>query len=395
MHSSTKFHSLSGRSPSFWFVLGTLGLLVGAAGLAALYMDHNGHWVTGMTNQVVWGLPHTCAFFLILCASGALNVASIGSVMGKIDYRPLGRLSCLLAVALLAGGLAVLVLDLGRSDRLDVAATHFNFTSIFAFNIFLYTGFFGFCVMYLWAMMDPMLARLYKPIAVGAFIWRLILTTGSGSILGFLVSRTGYHSALIAPMFIAFSLSFGLAVFILSMSAVDIATGRLAIPDPLLKRMRNLLGILVAVSAYMVAVYHLTNLYSAERRGFERFILVEGGILTWFFWLGFVGIGSGLPLLILFTTKAREWLAVASLCVAVGGVAIVYVMLIGTQAFPIELFPGRIVSSSFFDGTISHYHPKLPEFLLGIGGFSLTALLLMVGLWVLPLLPGVELADKE
>jgi len=395
MQTSTLYHSLAGRSPSFWFVLGTLGLLVGAAGLASLYMEHNGHWVTGMTNQIVWGLPHVCAFFLILAASGALNVASIGSVMGKADYKPMGRLSCLLAVSLLAGGLAVLVLDLGRSDRLDVAATHFNFTSIFAFNIFLYTGFFGFCVLYLWAMMDPKLAAFYKPIAVGAFVWRLILTTGSGSILGFLVSRTGYHSALIAPMFIAFSLSLGLAAFILAMTAIDVATGRLAMPEPLLRRMRNLLGILIAVSLYMVAVHHLTNLYSAERRGFERFILLHGGVLTWFLWLGYVVIGSLLPLLVLFTTKGKTTLAFAALCTVLGGVAIVYVMLIGTQSFPIEIFPGKIVSSSFFDGAISFYHPKLPEFLLGFGGFSLTAMILMIGVWVLPLLPDAEPVEEE
>ena len=59
------------------------------AGLAALYMEHNGHWVTGMTNQVVWGTPHIFAIFLIVAASGALNVASIGTVFGA---RPTNRL---------------------------------------------------------------------------------------------------------------------------------------------------------------------------------------------------------------------------------------------------------------------------------------------------------------
>ena len=41
-------------------------------------MEEHGHIVTGMTNQVVWGLPHVFAIFLIVAASGALNVASIG-----------------------------------------------------------------------------------------------------------------------------------------------------------------------------------------------------------------------------------------------------------------------------------------------------------------------------
>ena len=46
-------------------------------------MEHHGHVVTGMNNQVVWGLPHVFAIFLIVAASGVLNVASIGSVFGR------------------------------------------------------------------------------------------------------------------------------------------------------------------------------------------------------------------------------------------------------------------------------------------------------------------------
>ncbi|MBT5241628.1 MAG: polysulfide reductase NrfD, partial [Rhodospirillaceae bacterium] len=54
---------------------------------AAYYMESNGHHVTGMNNQIVWGLPHVFAIFLIVAASGALNVASIGSVFGKTAYK--------------------------------------------------------------------------------------------------------------------------------------------------------------------------------------------------------------------------------------------------------------------------------------------------------------------
>ena len=36
----------------------------------------HGHIVTGMNNQIVWGLPHVFAIFLIVAASGVLNVAS-------------------------------------------------------------------------------------------------------------------------------------------------------------------------------------------------------------------------------------------------------------------------------------------------------------------------------
>ena len=93
MHAPVEYRYFTGYSLRSWIVLGCFGLLAALAGLAAMYMETEGHWVTGMTNHVVWGLPHVFAFFFIISASGALNVASIGSVFGKEDYQPLGRLS--------------------------------------------------------------------------------------------------------------------------------------------------------------------------------------------------------------------------------------------------------------------------------------------------------------
>ncbi len=136
-----------------WALLALCGLFIVAGAGAHLTMEHYGHVITGMDNRIVWGLPHVFAVFLIVAASGALNVASTASVFGKSIYKPLAPLSALLALALLAGGLTVLMLDLGRPDRIIVAATTYNFKSVFAWNVFLYTGFFTIVGAYLWMMM--------------------------------------------------------------------------------------------------------------------------------------------------------------------------------------------------------------------------------------------------
>ena len=122
----------------FW-ALAFLGAAVALAGfLAAHAMETSGHVITGMNNQVVWGVPHVFAIFMIVAASGVLNVASIGSVFGHAVYKARAPLSGLLCLALLSGGLFVLMLDLGRPERVVVAATHYNFRSVFAWNVFLY-----------------------------------------------------------------------------------------------------------------------------------------------------------------------------------------------------------------------------------------------------------------
>src|SRR6266496_6778512 len=105
MDNATPLH----RSPRAFWTLAILGALVTAAGVgAAFVMEEHGHIVTGMNNQIVWGLPHVFAIFLIVAASGVLNVASIGSVFGKPAYKVRAPLAGLLCLAMLAGGLMVL-----------------------------------------------------------------------------------------------------------------------------------------------------------------------------------------------------------------------------------------------------------------------------------------------
>jgi molybdopterin-containing oxidoreductase family membrane subunit len=388
------FREIDGGKP-FYMLVGFIGLFILAGLGAAYYMEHNGHVVTGMSNQIVWGTPHVFAVFLIVAASGALNVASISSVFGKIAYKPLARLSGLLAITLLVGGLAVLVLDLGRPDRLIVAMTYYNFKSIFAWNIMLYTGFMAVVAVYLWMMMERRMNTYTKPAGLAAFVWRLVLTTGTGSIFGFLVAREAYNTALLAPMFIIMSFSFGLAIFILVLMGMYKWSNR-PLGDAILYRLKNLLGVFVAAVLYFVAVYHLTNLYITENHGVERFILLDGGVYTQLFWIVQIGLGSLLPLVLLYlpaTGRSRGWIGISSLLVIIGGMAQIYVLLIGGQAYPLEMFPGKEVSSSFFDGVIASYTPSLPEVMLGIGGVAIAVAATIVGTRVLRFLP-VSLADN-
>jgi molybdopterin-containing oxidoreductase family membrane subunit len=360
-------------------------------------MEHHGHIVTGMNNSIVWGTPHVFAVFLIVAASGALNAASIGSVFGRTLYKPLARLSALLAAALLVGGLAILVLDLGRPDRLIVAMTYYNFKSIFAWNIFLYTGFLAVVVLYLWMMFEQRFNRFSKPAGYLAFIWRLILTTGTGSIFGFLVARPGYDAAVLAPMFIIMSFAYGMALFLLVLMAAYRWSGR-PLGDALVQRLKNLMGIFVAAVLYFVLVYHLTNLYATEHHGIQHFLLVSGGAYPMMFWVGQVLIGSILPLaLIWHPTLGRSWkmIATASVLVVLGGLAQMYWLIIGGQAYPLDTFPGKeVISSSFFDGAVAPYAPTLPEVALGVGGFAIGLLLVTLGVRVLRFLP-LSLKDED
>lgn len=392
----TIFRELDGDSKGYYSLLGLLGLMVVAGLGAAYYMEHNGHWVTGMNNQVVWGMPHVFAVFLIVAASGALNVASIASVFGRTSYKPLAPLSGLMAITLLTGGLMILVLDLGRPDRLIVAMTTYNFKSIFAWNMILYNGFFLIVAIYLWTMMQRKMNKYTHTAGFFAFIWRLALTTGTGSIFGFIVARQYYDAAIMAPMFIIMSFSFGLACFLIFLLGTYKWSGR-EIGAYLVNRLQKLLGLFVASVLLFVVIFHLTNLYATQHHGVEEFILAGDNLYSGLFWIGYLLLGTIFPLIICFApafSASIGWTASAAVLVIAGGLSQMYMIIIGGQAFPMDLFPGKDVSSSFFDGVVASYSPTAPEVMLGLGGMALTFAATLFAVKILRFLP-LSLADAK
>lgn len=378
----------------FWYPLILLAALIAVGLGAAYYMEHHGHIVTGMDNRIVWGLPHVFAILLIVGASGALNVASVGSVFSVSAYKPMSRLSALLAIALLVGGLAILVLDLGRPDRLVVAMTTFNFKSIFAWNVFLYTGFMLITAAYLFVMMSKGLDSFTKPVGTLAFVWRLALTTGTGSIFGWLVARDAYNSAVMAPLFIALSLALGTAAFILVTSWLFASDDR-SFDEGVVTRLGRLLGIFVAANLYFAGVQHISALYIAERIPVEEFLLLSGGIYPVLFWGGQVLLGGLLPLFLVYFAGSRVNVLAASGLVVLGAAIQLYVIIIGGQAFPLSIFPGYDVTSDIRDGMVASYSPSLPEALLGVGGVAISLAAVLVAVRVLRIMPSEIAGEPE
>jgi Ni/Fe-hydrogenase subunit HybB-like protein len=362
------------RNKTAWVIAGSMLILLLAA-VAAFQMEHNGHHITAMNNHIVWGLPHVFAIFLIISASGALNVASLASVFGKSFYNPLSRLSIVLAVSLLVGGLAVILLDLGRPDRLIIAMTYYNFKSIFTWNIFLYTGFVAITVVYLWTQLDWQVNHHTEKLGKFAFVWRLILTAGTGSIFGVLIARDAYHLLVMAPLFIILSLGFGLAWFL-------IVSGILLRKEVFVKmapRLCQLLIKLLVISLIASFFYHLINFLRDEARDFTQFLLFESGSYGFLIWFVQILLGIIFPALLLSSNIkiiSRPEVMTASLLIVGGGIAQIFTIVIGGQAFTMRLVDGYEVMPNQFFGQVLNYVPTYWELMLGSGGIAL--MLLMV-----------------
>ncbi|MHB8915512.1 MAG: NrfD/PsrC family molybdoenzyme membrane anchor subunit, partial [Thiobacillus sp.] len=257
-----------------------------------------------------------------------------------------------------------------------------------------YSGFFALVGVYLWTMLDNKVKTYSKYAGTAAFIWRLILTTGTGSLFGFLIARELYGTSMLAPMFIIMSFAYGLAIYLMVLFAAYAWTNR-PLGDVVVKRLKNLLTVFVAAVLYFVVVQHLTNMYFENKQSVEAFILRDGGIYPLLFWIVQVGLGCVAPLIILLTAlgKQRSWIMVACALVVIGGIAQMYVTIIGAQAYPLDLFPGMKEASSFYDGMIHPYTPSLPELLLGLGGLAIALLMTTFAVKTLRLLPA-QLDDE-
>jgi Ni/Fe-hydrogenase subunit HybB-like protein len=386
MADSFVYHELAGSGRRYWRLLALLAIPIVLGAFAYFYVEHYGHIVTGMDNQIVWGMPHVFAVFLVVAATGALNVAMAASLFGQSAYRPVAPLAALVSLALLVGGLALLMLDLGRPDRMIVGITRLNFQSMFSLRVVLYDGFMLSVGAYLWFLLERRMNRYVGPAAVLAFLWQLLLITGTGLEFGFNF-REVYDSVLYAPMFIAFASAYGVAVFVLVLLAVCGWEGR---PESveLLRRLKNLLGASVGASLFFALLFLASKYELPRSREVARFLLIDGGIYTALLWAGQILLGGIVPLgLLLRARLSRAGVAIACALVVLGGLAQMYVTLIGGQGYPQILFPGMLESSSFFDGEVHPYAPSLPEVLLGLGGMALAAAIITVALRALAFLP--------
>ena len=84
----------------------------------------------------------------------------------------------------------------------------------------------------------------------------------------------------------------------------------------------------------------------------------------------------------------------AAALIVLGGLAQMYVTIIGAQAWPLDLFPGYDMRSSFYDGVLHPYAPSLPEAALALGGFAIALGGALLGVKFLRLLPA-DLSDES
>ena len=349
----------------------------------------HGHVVTGMNNQIVWGLPHVFAIFLIVAASGVLNVASIGSVFGKTRLqaaRAAVRPAVHRAAGRRPGGADARPRPARPPDRrrdalqlhVDVRAGTCSSTPACSAIV----------AVYLWTMMERRMNALLasrpgsRP-SSGASCSPPAPARSSAS-----WSRARpTQSALLAPMFIVMSFAWGLAVFLVVQAAMYAWNGAALPPTSLRRHEAACWACSSPRCCYFVARLSPDQpLLRAAGRLRALHPASTAASIPLLFWGGYVVRRQRrCRCCSLFHPRLRRRRRAARRIAAGRRRRLRLALRLHHRRPGLSArdLPRHAASSSFVDGAIDRYAPSLPELLLGLGGVGIAFLITVVGVRVL------------
>jgi len=408
-----RFISSGRQHPGLVAWLAALIVVMGVGLAAFAWQSSNGLVVTGMRNTVMWGQYILFFMFFIGLSAGGLIVASAGRLFGASMFKPITRLAVVEAtVAVLLAGVFILP-DLGRSERVINIFLYPNLTSPMVWDIAIVIVYTLLSGLYVWVYTRADLARRGSLLALGtgtsardlarderlktALAWialpaAILLHSITAWIFGLQISRGFWYTGIMAPMFIASALVSGLALVIL-LALVARRLSKVSFGNDLVAFLGGLLGVFIAVEAFLVLAEYLTASYpggTGEASAIERMLV---GPYAPLFWVE-IGLGLLVPFLILAFRRTRlrpAWVALAS-GLAVVGIFVHRMNLIlnGLSYPPVGLPPGVSIgvdqgpaASSF---AMSYWYvPTLVEYLVVAGVLAFGALLFTLALYWLPL----------
>ncbi len=370
--------------------------------------------VTAMTDYFSWGI-YIVTFVFFIGISMAGTVISAVLRLTKAEWRhPITRMAEGITVfALVVAGLMIIV-DMGRPDRLWYLIRYGRVQSPLLWDVFSLTTYLAGSLLYLWLPMIPDLAmlrdraetspwrkRLYTQLAMG---WRgspeqqrrleRAITVMALTIIPVAVSihtitawifgmtlREGWHSTIIGPDFVVGALYSGTAAVITAMALLRYLfhlENYLTLEH--FKKLGLLLLTLCVVYFYFTVNEYIAAGYTnehAEQRLLDA--IFHGPYATQFWWMIIAGMMLPALLLALPWTRNLAGIITASLLVNLGMWLKRYVLVVPTLHVP-------FLPPDLADGKTLNYIPTWVEWSIVVGGFALFLLLFALFAKVFPLI---------
>lgn len=349
------------------------------AGLSGLLLLGFGAWVrqyvlglgvTGLNRPVYWGVYLTNFVFFIGLAHSGTFISAILRIAGQGWRKPLTRAAEAITLFSLPFGVASILVDMGRPDRIlnliwygryespilwDVTAVGLYFISSIVFFYFSLIPDIALCRDRL-VSVPAWQRRMYEILALGwqgtpeqyhrlervldgmaVFMTMLVVTVHT--VVSWLFGMTlqpGWHTALIGPFFLLGAILSGTAAVVIVLAILRKAYHlELALPLSLFNSLRKLLITFVLGWLYMMIAEHLTIGYGNMK---EEMVVLQDkftGEYALIFWSMTVLV-FGLPLLVLIFkgNNSIGWLVAASVMINIGMWMERYIVIIPTEISP-------------------------------------------------------------
>lgn len=400
-----------------------LWLVVLAGSTAYVYQLRRGLAATAMTNYFSWGIYIVNFVFFIGISMAGTLISAMLRLTGARWRHPITRLAEAITLLALVAASAMIIIDMGRPDRLWKVMVYGRLQSPILWDVLSLTTYLAYSAVYLYLPMIPDLAALrdspraftparrwmYRVLAGG---WtgtprqhRILdraVTVMSVAIIPVAVSihtvtawlfgmtlRPGWHSTIIGPDFVVGALYSGVAAVI---TAIAVFRWRLRLQQWItldhLRRLCLLMVIFGVAYAYFILNEHAGAAYTREGRERHLGELIFSGAYATQFW-AMIGIGLVAPMIVLAMTRMRSvgGIVVASLLVNVGMWLKRYIIVVPTLAAPIM--------PPAWEGKLA-YVPTAVEWLITASGFAAFALMYTFFARLFPVISWWELdAQKQ
>ena len=383
---------------AFW-ALGVVGLVPLAIGLYVRLTS--GHEQANYGSIVPWGLWVAQYIYFIGLSAGSFLLSSLVYVFGVERFEPIGRLAVFTAIVSLLLALFTIWMDIGHLERFWHVFVYPNFSSPMAWMIWLYTTYFILLVAEFWLLMrrdlvvarsmpgwrglaarvaalgargasDASLAADMRKVKVLATIGvplAILFHGGVGALFGVLASRPYWHSGLFPIIFLVSALASGGAL--LTVASAVFQEGWREHRQMIRDLGRIVLGLLLLDALFQFSEI-LVGLYGSEPGYVASLELALAGPYWYVFWIGQVGIGLVLPVVILASPLGRDPRLVTAACgaVVIGFIGVrLNIVIPGMSAEEIAGL-SRAVDDPRYR---TDYFPSVFEWLItfGIGGLGL------------------------
>jgi molybdopterin-containing oxidoreductase family membrane subunit len=364
--------------PKYWAWLGFLWLFI----FGWLYGNYQqlslGLIVTGLTDQVSWGLYLANFVFLVGVAAGAVTVVFPAYVYKHKPLHEVTVLGEMLAIAAVVMCMLFVLNHMGRPDRLWHMVPFigiYNFPgSMLSWDVIVLLGYLilnvvgGFYYLYKKYTGEPLNNRFYMPVIYVAMVWALSIHTVTAFFINTMPARPMWHHGMMPIRFISTAFAAGPALIIIVFSIVRNNT-KLWIEDKALDLLSQIVVWCLGIALFLTLSEIVTEFYHPTEHSLGLQYLMFGhnglnGLVPWF-WTSLVGMAVAFVALLI--PKVRKNYRILPLISAVAFLSIWVEKGMGL------MIPGSIPTPI---GEFTHYAPTTIEIINCLGNWAIGFLVL-------------------